>query len=94
MSESMKAAPETAICKALRVRPGPKLQWRAQNAGDARNLAHLLRKATGNKCSHPKRETMWVANSKTTVVGLPKPVGVHIIIPCALNAKHVVNVRL
>jgi hypothetical protein len=36
-----------------------KLQWRSQDAGDARNVEHLPSKATDNKWSKHKRETMW-----------------------------------
>jgi hypothetical protein len=55
-----------------------KLQWRPQDAGDARNMEHLLRKTTGNEWSHPKREAMWAVASKTIWAGLPKLVGVYI----------------
>jgi hypothetical protein len=37
------------------VRVKPKLQWRPQDAAVARNVDHLLRKATGNRAAIPKR---------------------------------------
>jgi hypothetical protein len=39
--KSLKAVPEIAMCEAMRV------QWRPQDIRDARNVEHLLRKASG-----------------------------------------------
>jgi hypothetical protein len=48
-----KAASKKAVHEAVRVKP--KLQWRPQDAAVARNVDHLLRKATGNRAAIPKR---------------------------------------
>jgi hypothetical protein len=40
------------------VRVKPQLQWRPQDIGDARNMEHILRKATGIDKSQTKREDM------------------------------------
>jgi hypothetical protein len=34
------------------------------------------------------REAIWAANGKAINMGLPKPVGAHIIPPCAMDARN------
>jgi hypothetical protein len=55
---------------------------------DARNVENLLRKATGNKQSQPKRDNMWTANNKVMEAGLPKSTRAHITTPFAPDVGH------
>jgi hypothetical protein len=66
----------------------PKLQWRLEEARDARNVVHLLRKARGREHSQSKTEAIWAPNSKALGEGLPKTVGVHIMTLSAMNIGH------
>jgi hypothetical protein len=45
-SESLKLAPERAMCEEVKVKP--KLQLGPHDVGNGRNMEHLLRKVTGN----------------------------------------------
>jgi hypothetical protein len=66
-----KVVPEAVILK-------PKLQWRPQEVGDARNMKHLLKKKEGRKQHQPKTMAMWVAAHQAIRTGVPKQFGAHI----------------
>jgi hypothetical protein len=51
-------------------------------------VEHLPSKATSNKKSQPKGEVMWAEDSKAIEVGVPKPIGVHIMQTCVIYARH------
>jgi hypothetical protein len=62
----------------MNLREKPKLQWRSQGIGDARNMKHLLRKAAGSKQSQSKREARHAVGSRAAGIGLRKPLSVYI----------------
>jgi hypothetical protein len=56
--------------------------------GEARNVEHVLRKATRGEQSQIKRETMWATSGKAVEAGLSKPIGAHIMIVCCPGARY------
>jgi hypothetical protein len=76
MLESLQVASESTKCETVRVKF--KIQWRPQGVEGPRNMKYLLRKATSNKWSQPKRESMWAENRKPIGVKLPKSLGAQI----------------
>lgn len=62
----------------------PKLQWRLQDVGYARNMGCSLKK--GLERSHP-RETTHATHKRTREVGLPESIGVQMIPSWASDAR-------
>jgi hypothetical protein len=60
---------------------------RPQDVGDAKNSEHLPRKATSSEWNQPKKEVVKAAHGKAIGAGLPEPIGAHILVPCAPNAR-------
>lgn len=83
----MQSVADTAMNEAVKAKP--KLQ-QSQDAGNARNVGHLLRKAAGTKCRWPEREARWATIGRANDAKDSKYVGGQIIpLPlCTLDARY------
>jgi hypothetical protein len=62
-SEYLQVATERVGYNAVRAKP--KLQLRPKDVVNARNMAHLLRKAIGSEKTQLMRRALWAENVKT-----------------------------
>lgn len=58
------ASAERSVCEV--VKTNPELQWRSQDVGDVRAMAHVLRKAEVLEWIKPKRETPCAVGRRTS----------------------------
>ena len=65
----------------------PKFQVRPQDDGDARTMGFPLGKSA-HRWSGPKRWAVCAPESRAIGIGLPKPVGIHVLPLKSLDSGH------